>query len=64
MRTDVFDFLRTIIMEGLKPNYSKIARQFNCDSRTVKRYYLNQTLNTRKSQRKPRVYNVNAKIKC
>lgn len=31
MRRDVFDFIRTIIMEGLKPNYSK--------TRTVKRYY-------------------------
>ena len=40
MRTDIFDFIRTIIMNGIKPNYSKIARQFNCDSRTVKRYFL------------------------
>ena len=42
MRTDIFDFIRTIIMNGIKPNYSKIARQYNCDPRTVKRYYLSQ----------------------
>ncbi len=29
-------------MNGIKPNYSKIARQYNCDPRIVKRYYLNQ----------------------
>ena len=23
-------------MNGIKPNYSKIAKQFNCDARTVK----------------------------
>ena len=40
MRTDIFDFIRTIIMNSIKPNYSKIAGQFNCDSRTVKRYLL------------------------
>ena len=42
MRTDIFDFIRTIIMNGIKPNYLKIARQFNCDSRTVKCYFLKQ----------------------
>ena len=29
MRKDIFDFIKTIIMYGIKPNYSKIARQFN-----------------------------------
>ena len=39
------------LMNGIKPNYSKIAKQFNCDARTVKRYFLNcQNL-----KRKPRV---------
>ena len=37
-------------MNGIKPNYSKIARQYNCDPRTVKRYYLNQ----QQTKRKPR----------
>ena len=56
MRTDIFDFIRTIIMNGIKPNYSKIARQFNCDSRTVKRYFLNKISNSNKPKRKTRVY--------
>ena len=28
MRKDIFDFIKTIIMYGIKPNYSKIARLF------------------------------------
>ena len=28
MRKDIFDFIKTIIMNGIKPNYSKIARLF------------------------------------
>ena len=30
MITDVFDFVRTIIKDGIKPNYSKIFIHFNC----------------------------------
>ena len=56
MRTDIFDFIRTIIMNSIKPNYSKIAGQFNCDSRTVKRYLLNKISNSNKPKRKTRVY--------
>ena len=37
-------------MNGIKPNYSKIARQYNCDPRTVKRYYLNQQQTNRKQR--------------
>ena len=43
-------------MNGIKPNYSKIARQFNCDSRTVKRYFFNKISNSNKPKRKTRVY--------
>lgn len=28
MRKDIFDFIKTIIMNDIKPNYSKIARLF------------------------------------
>ena len=56
MRTDIFDFIRTIIMNGIKPNYSNIARQFNWDSRTVKRYFLNKISNSNKPKRKTKVY--------
>ena len=51
MRKDIAETLREFLMNGIKPNYSKIAKQFNCDARTVKRYFLNcQNL-----KRKPRV---------
>lgn len=26
-------------MKGIKPNYAELGRQYNCDSRTVKKYY-------------------------
>ncbi|EQC82874.1 hypothetical protein LLT1_04610, partial [Lactococcus cremoris subsp. cremoris TIFN1] len=26
-------------MTGIKPNFADIARRYNCDYRTVKRYY-------------------------
>ena len=41
MRKDIAETLREFLMNGIKPNYSKIAKQFNCDARTVKRYFLN-----------------------
>ena len=41
MRKDIAETLRVFLMNGIKPNYSKIAKQFNCDARTVKRYFLN-----------------------
>ena len=51
MRNDIAKTLRVFFINGIKPNYSKIAKQFNCDTRTVKRYFLNcQNL-----KRKPRV---------
>ena len=42
MRIDITQIVKVCVMNGIKTNYSKIAGQFNCDPRTVKRYYLNQ----------------------
>lgn len=39
MRKDILETVVTIKMNDIKPNYSKIARQYQCDPRTVKRYY-------------------------
>lgn len=39
LREDIFNVMKEFIKEGIKPNYSEIARRFNCDPRTVKRYY-------------------------
>ena len=50
MRIDITQIIKVCVMNGIKPNYSKIARQYNCDPRTVKRYYLNQ----QQTKRKPR----------
>lgn len=36
MRNDITEVLREFLMNGIKPNYSKLARQFNCDPRTEK----------------------------
>ena len=41
MRKDIAETLREFLMNGIKPNYSKIAKQFYCNARTVKRYFLN-----------------------
>lgn len=40
MRKDIFDYLEALRKDGLKPNYSFIARKYNCDARTVKRYFM------------------------
>ena len=39
MRKDVFEVIDSMIDKGEKINYSKIARQYDCDYRTVKKYY-------------------------
>ncbi len=33
MRKDIAETLRVFLMNGIKPNYSKIAKQFNSDVR-------------------------------
>ena len=39
MRKDVYEALRIMKQDGIKPNYSELARRWNCDYRTVKRYF-------------------------
>ncbi len=53
MRNDVFEAVFMAKKENLKVNYSAIARQFNCDTRTVKRYY--EEMENNPTVRKPRV---------
>ncbi len=38
MRKDVLEFVKELQREGTKISYAKVARQFDCDYRTVKRY--------------------------
>ncbi|MGV2224525.1 IS21 family transposase (plasmid) [Enterococcus faecalis] len=39
MRKDIYEGVLLNIMNETKPNYAALAKQFNCDYRTVKRYY-------------------------
>lgn len=53
MRKDIFEVLYMEKKENGKINYSKIAKQYNCDPRTVKRYYNERDSNP--TTRKPRI---------
>ena len=39
MRKDIKEIMKMYKKEGIKPNFSQVARRYNCDYRTVKRYY-------------------------
>lgn len=42
MRKDIYERMKMMKKEDIKPNYAQIARQLDCDYRTVKRYYENK----------------------
>ena len=57
MRKDVLEGVILHIMSGTKPNFAVLARQFECDYRTVKRYYdlgLERKLDKLKQRRRPK----------
>lgn len=39
VRKDIKEIMKMYKKEGVKPNFSKVVRRYNCDYRTVKRYY-------------------------
>lgn len=39
MRKDVLEGVLRHIMNDIQPNYAAMTKQYNCDYRTVKRYY-------------------------
>ncbi len=39
MRKDIMERMIHLKKEGLKPNYTKVGKRYNCDYRTVKKYY-------------------------
>lgn len=39
LRKDIYEGVLPFIMTRTKPNYAALAKQYNCDYRTVKRYY-------------------------
>ena len=39
MRKDIFERMKLMKQDDIKPNYASLARTYDCDYRTVKRYY-------------------------
>jgi hypothetical protein len=39
VRKDILESVQLHLMKNIKPNYSTLAKQFDCDYRTVKRYF-------------------------
>ena len=39
VRKDIYEGVHLYVKQGIKPNYSEIARQYNSDYRTVKTAY-------------------------
>ena len=51
MRKDVYERMRQMKKEGIKPNYAEISRMMNCDWRTAKKQY--ETLDVDKEYQRP-----------
>lgn len=39
MRKDIYERMKLMKKDGIKPNYAEVARTYDCDYRTVKRYF-------------------------
>ena len=39
MRKDIYERIQIIKKHNIKPNFSEMARIYNCDYRTIKKYY-------------------------
>lgn len=48
MRKDIYERMKIMKQEGIRPNYAEIARRWNCDYRTVKRYFEQDVVPIRK----------------
>ncbi len=49
MRKDIYERMKIMKQGGVKPNYAEIARRWNCDYRTVKRYFEQDVVPIRKN---------------
>ena len=55
MRKDVYEGVRFFMINDIKPNFNELGRQYNCDPRTVKKYYLEGSENSvKKDKDKPK----------
>lgn len=50
MRKDVREGVRKFMIEGIKPNFAALTRQYGCDYRTVKAAYASESQNTEKNE--------------
>lgn len=48
MRKDIYESMKIMKQGEAKPNYAEIARRWDCDYRTVKRYFEQDVVPTRK----------------
>ncbi|WP_270659813.1 hypothetical protein [Enterococcus thailandicus] len=55
MRLDVREGVQIYIMSDIKPNFTHLARQFECDPRTVKRYHENDLSKKKSAPKKDQV---------
>lgn len=53
MRKDILEFVERRKKEGIRPNYSLIARRYNCDYRTVKKYYEEEEREEKTKKQRP-----------
>lgn len=49
MRKDIYERMKIMKVGEAKPNYAEVARRWNCDYRTVKRYFEQDVVPIRKS---------------
>ncbi|SDL22443.1 hypothetical protein SAMN05216216_1321, partial [Lacicoccus qingdaonensis] len=54
MRKDVREGVKKFMIDGIKPNFAALARQYGCDYRTVKAAYAAESQNTEEQKRMSR----------
>lgn len=53
MRKDILEFMDRLKKEGVKPNFSELGRRYNCDYRTVKKYYESDFSEVKERKKRP-----------
>ena len=55
MRKDIYERMKIMKQDDIKPNYAALAKQLGCDYRTVKRYYERDLYNIVNRPSKPSI---------
>lgn len=53
MRKDIYERVKKLKQDEIKPNYAQLAKQYNCDYRTVKKYFEQKNEVEKKQIQKP-----------